>query len=659
MNKNKISPELLKKIKDSVNITEIVGEHVVLKKSGSNYTGLCPFHSERSPSFSVSEPKQFYYCYGCQKGGDAISFAMEIHGMSFPEAIEDLAERAKVQLPKEWGGPEASTPEAEKRKAAARDKLNLYFKLNRFVAAYFHSTLAQQPATQTYLKKRGVSEEEVRGFYLGAAPPGWDGLAQHLVAKKAPLDIAKELGLIRPSPASAPAGGTGFFDMFRNRAMFPILDMRGKVVAFGGRMLPSDEDSDGPKYMNSTESPIFQKSKIAYGLFQAQKHIREKDEVILVEGYFDVIALHAAGFQNVVATCGTALTPDHLAVFKRFASKVTVLFDGDKAGIAATERAMELGLAHGEVLYGAALPVGLDPDEVLFDQESGVALPEGKAQMQSILSASRPILDVRIEEAIGSAQQGPEARTQALKQVGVWLASYRDPVGREVRIQDVQAKLGVSRQLMEQAMGGRPGAGAGHGAGTGPGREPRGQVRPTGVIQRGSLSPDPSKQAPGGPVKPSPTDRILLQALARGGREIQKIRDSRQNLPPEVPLSDLFDYFPARVFLAQRLVDGEIPDPLSIPTTLAEESEMDPQVRSILTEAWISEKKSDPESDSQLAGALNRGIGRLWARFSQRIKQALQDAEAKKDAGLHAQLSKEYLDVQRRMKEFISFYDEA
>ena len=163
--------------------------------------------------------------------------------------------------------------------------------------------------------------------------------------------------------------------------MFPILDLRGKVVGFGGRSMPalsgsnpdaqSNTKSDGPKYMNSPESPIFHKSKIAYGLYQAQKFVREKDEVILVEGYFDVIALHSAGFQNVVATCGTALTPDHLNVFKRFASKVTVLFDGDRAGISATERAMELGLAHGAILYGATLPEGLDPDEILFDQKTG------------------------------------------------------------------------------------------------------------------------------------------------------------------------------------------------------------------------------------------------------------------------------------------------
>jgi DNA primase len=658
--KGTITPALLQKIKESVNLREIVGEHVVLRKSGTSFSGLCPFHQERSPSFNVNEQKQFYYCYGCQKGGDVVSFVMEIHAMSFPEAIEELAERGKVQLPKEvskdLGG---GTPEEEARRAAAREKLSLSFKLNRFVAAFYHHLLLQEPEARAYFSKRGVNDEQIRAFYLGVCSSSWDALTQHMIAKKAPIQIAQELGLIRPSPKTAP-GGSGFFDLFRDRVMFPILDLRGKVVGFGGRSLPGGgAQSDGPKYMNSVESPIFHKGKIAYGLYQAQKHIREKDEVILVEGYFDVIALHAAGFQNVVATCGTALTPDHLHIFKRFASKVTVLFDGDKAGVTATERAMELGLQHGSILYGAVMPEGLDPDEILFDQQTGQPMKEGRAQMTAILGASKPLLDVRIQKCIDDAAGGAEARTQAIKQIGQWLASYSDPVGREVRIQDVESKLGVSRSLIQQAMG----QNIQQSHVTQLRQTPPRPNAPQGLPRGLKALPSPRK-AMGAPKGVSSGDKALLIALALGGKYVEPFREVSGNLPRAMGLVDLFDYIPAREFLAQILEQGEVPASFSLDPGRISELELDAQVRSILMEASINGAPAEAAKEGEFSvqdvkGAVHRGVRRLWARFSQQIKVAMQDAEAKKDAGLHEQLSKEYLDVERKMKEFISFYDEA
>jgi DNA primase len=427
--------------------------------------------------------------------------------------------------------------------------------------------------------------------------------------------------------------------------MFPILDMRGKVVGFGGRAMPGAQ-SDGPKYMNSVESPIFHKSKIAYGMYQAQKHIREKDEVVLVEGYFDVIALHAAGFQNVVATCGTALTADHLQVFKRFATKVTVLFDGDKAGITATERAMELGLQHGSILYGAVIPEGMDPDEILFDQETGQPTPDGKAKMSAILENAKPLFDLRIGQEIEKASAGPEAKTAAVKQIGHWLGLYSDPVGREVRIQDLESRLRVSRSLIIQAMG-KAGAAIGNVGPKKPGGLPVPRVIGT-VLNRKSSSTEPKT--------PSPGDRVLLAALARGGEYLELFKNLEGGLPGQMTISDLFDYLPARDFMTQVTQEGLIPPGFSVDPGSLAEMELDSQVRSILMEASVSAEKI---STDDVKGAIHRGIRRLWARFSQLIKEAMQDAEAKKDAGLHAQLSKEYLDVERKMKEFISFYDEA
>jgi DNA primase len=650
----KFPPELLQKIRDSVSILEVVGEHVVLRKTGANYVGLCPFHSERSPSFSVSESKQLYHCYGCKKGGDLFSFVMEIHGIGFPEAIEELAERARIPLPRELSGSgsgEGADPEEQKRREAARERTSTAYKLNRFVAAFYHQNLPKFPQAHRYLYARGVGDEWQRSFYLGAASPGWDTLTQYLISKKAPLPLAVELGLIKPSTKGASPAGPGYFDLFRNRVMFPILNLRGKVAGFGGRTLPSenpdaDSSGEGPKYLNSSESFLFAKSKLAYGLYQAQKHIREKDEVILVEGYFDVLALHAAGFQNVVASCGTALTPDHLAVFRRFASRITLLFDGDKAGVAATERAMELGLQHGLVLTGAVMPEGLDPDEILFDQKTGAPKSEGQAQMREILEKARPLLDVRMEESIVQARQTPEDRTQSIKRMAGWLNQFNDPVGREVRMEWLQNQLGVSRELIQQAMGGS-GRTGGRAAAPAVSRAPKPVSQPNVANRVRSTASH----------RLSAGEKVLLAGLAKGGKCSVAFTQAMEKLPDEMTLADLFDYGPAKELVrqAERSPDGE--GPISLSQALLSEASLDSQVRSTLTEAWVEGETPFAVRDFQVA--LDRGIARLWARFSQRIKTALAEAEAKKDAGLHSKLMKEYLDVQRKMKEFNSFYDEA
>jgi DNA primase len=663
-------PELLKKIKDAVSILDVVGEHVVLRKGGANYSGLCPFHSERSPSFSVSEQKQLYHCYGCKKGGDTVSFLMDILGISFPEAVAELAERGRVAMPADFGREEGGDPETQKRRAAAREKLALAHKLNRFVATYYHQEYERSHEALAYFGRRGVRGDLARDFYVGLAPPSWDALTNHLIRSKAPLEIAVELGLIKPSTKQS-AGGPGYFDLFRNRGMFPIIDMRGKVAGFGGRIFPPPPGTppdDAPKYMNSFESLLFQKSKLVFGLYQAQKHIREKDEVILVEGYFDVAAMHAAGFRNVVATCGTALTPDHLQLFKKFASRVTVLFDGDSAGISATERAMEIGLQHGVVLYGAALPPDLDPDELLFDQGTGTPLPQGVAEMDAILAKSVPLIDARIDEAVAESAQGAEARTQALKRIGKWMAGFQDPVGREVRLQSVQAKLGVSAELLAKATGGvarlAPGAANPSGSRPQPGSGPATVIRPVGGVSVSPRSVGPGAgsgpSVGGGPARPSrpmrltPADQTLFRALIQRRAKMPGIVASvRSKMPPDTSFAALFEHPGLSELFAAVEKSPEILGRFDA----SPEWFSDPQVRSILTEALVSEDNEVEENDFQ--SAQDRALSRVWARFSQQIKAAIAAAEAKKDAGLHAKLMQEYLDVQRKMKEFNNFYDEA
>jgi len=653
MRPSRISPEFLQKIKDAVNLIDVVGEHVVLRKSGSNYTGLCPFHNERSPSFSVSEQKQLYHCYGCKKGGDLISFTQEIHGLSFAEAVEELAERGQVPLPKDFkGSGDESDPEVAKKKQAARDRLQTAYKLNRFAAKFFRDQLTPNAHIAQYFKKRGVSDEIAQSFYLGASPPSWDALARFFVQAKAPLKLAEELGLVKPSQKGQSPGGPGYFDLFRNRAMFPILDLRGKVVGFGGRGLPlppgaPDVGGESPKYLNSSDSLLFHKSKIAYGLYQAQKFIREKDEVILVEGYFDVLALHGAGFRNAVATCGTALTVDHLNVFKKFCSKITVLFDGDRAGIQATDRAMEIGLAEGLILFGAAMPPDLDPDEVLFDQSTGKILPGGVEQMTAILQGSKPLLDARMDAAIVYAKKGSEEKTQALKQVAEWLGIYNDPVGREVRIDAAARGFEVTRALLDRAP---------------PKRGDRStsarveQNAPSAVSPVKFLSQSPPKNATKH-QKISPREAILVKGLLKGGTLRAMLEEALHYLPREKTLASAFENEEAG-----RLVEAIVLRKESPEDWLSRLE--DPRLREVVSASLVEsdEKRASPDSafyEADYRIAVQRSLSFAWARFSHELIERLRIAELNKDADLHSQLLQEYLDVQRRMKEFGTFYDES
>lgn len=633
----KIPPEILKKIRDSINLIELVGESVVLRKTGHTYKGLCPFHSERTPSFHVNEAKQFYHCFGCQRHGDIFQFVIEQDGVSFPEAVEILAERARVPLPQDWSQISQSgvSPEAAARRAAEQEKIALAYRLNRFASAFYHRQLKSSPAVELYFQKRGVDEVQQRHFYAGFAPGGWDALARELTEKKAPLELAHELGLIRPSQK-----GMGPMDLFRGRAMFPILDMRGRVAGFGGRILPDEEknSSGAPKYLNSPESLIFKKSKLAFGLFQAQKEIREQDEVVLVEGYFDVVALHAAGFKNVISPCGTALGVDLLGVLRRLSQKITIVFDGDAAGVAGTDRAMELGLENGIVFYGISLPEGLDPDQMVIDETTGKVKEEGVRQLREWLAGARPILDTRIQQEAMQAKDHPEAKAQALKKIATWLSKYSDPVGRNLRVESLPKLLGVSPGLVAQALG-------------------NAGVR--GVISEkkgGAQSSPPSvstgrRETRGPKAKVTPSEKLLLAGVVADAELERLFRAAQNQIPQRKTLADLWGWGPAHdwvsgVFLMQS------------PGKSWELSEVeDPELRSFLGQAlmtqWGDERKNEWKK------ALEWRIAWLWARFSQEIHLEVKGAEARNDLNLQEKLLQEYLDVQRKIVELKDFYDEA
>lgn len=435
--------DFVRQLKQQINIADVVGEFVRLRKTGSNHMGLCPFHAERSPSFSVNEKKGIYYCFGCQRGGDAVSFLQEILGLSFVDAVKLLASKVGAALPPEFkrGSPGVANKE---------DLLEIYFKLNRFVAHFYHEYLLGPNGAQAreYLAKRGVSQESIKKWYLGYAPNAWGELVDFLTTRKAPLEKAEELGLIRKKE-TRDAGGRQHYDLFRDRIMFPVTDLRGRVIAFGGRALG---ESDGPKYLNSPETPVFKKGNHLYGLFQAQKDIRADDMTVLVEGYMDCIALHQAGIECVVATLGTALSSKQIQLLKRFTKNITVLFDGDSAGREAARKAMELFLAEDVVVKGLTLPNELDPDEYLAEN--------GPESMKELLAHAPYLLDERILDIVGAAGAHVEGKARAAAQIVPWLAKVTSDTARAFRIEQVAGMLGISSQSLNsqvnQARSGRP-----------------------------------------------------------------------------------------------------------------------------------------------------------------------------------------------------------
>ncbi|NWF93933.1 MAG: DNA primase [Syntrophaceae bacterium] len=341
--------EKVSEIRERANILDVVSDYVTLKKSGKNYRGLCPFHSEKSPSFTVNEEKQIFHCFGCGAGGDVFTFLMKAGQFSFPQAVEELAKRYGVKLPSRELSP------AKKKDLAKRE---LLFQINQIASDYFHDLLLRRREGEEgrrYLSRRGIGEGIIKEHRLGYSLDHWDGLTQHLREKKVPLELAWELGLIFPKKRE------GWYDAFRGRVLFPIFDLHQRVVGFGGRLIRDGE----PKYLNSPESTIYHKAELLYGLQVAKGYIPQMDCVIMVEGYFDLLTLHQYGLRYSVATLGTALTPQHVRFLKRYTKNFITVFDADEAGIRASLRALPLFLEEEVSGRMLLLPEGEDPDGFL------------------------------------------------------------------------------------------------------------------------------------------------------------------------------------------------------------------------------------------------------------------------------------------------------
>ncbi|BAU72178.1 DNA primase [Metapseudomonas furukawaii] len=335
-------------------IVEVVGSRVQLKKAGKNYTARCPFHNEKTPSFSVSPDKQFYYCFGCGAGGNALGFIMDHDHLDFPQAVEELAKRAGLDVPREEGAGRSNRPR--------QPSDSPLYALLTAASDYYRHALKQHPtrkAAVEYLKGRGLTGEIARDFALGFAPPGWDNLLKHMGGDSLQQKHMIDAGLLIENADTGKR-----YDRFRDRVMFPIRDSRGRIIAFGGRVLGDDK----PKYLNSPETPVFHKGQELYGLFEARKHNRNLDEIMVVEGYMDVIALAQQGLRNAVATLGTATSEEHVRRLFRLVPSILFCFDGDQAGRKAAWRALEAtlpSLEDGRRARFLFLPEGEDPDSLV------------------------------------------------------------------------------------------------------------------------------------------------------------------------------------------------------------------------------------------------------------------------------------------------------
>ena len=421
----------IEEVRARADIVEIVGAQVRLKRAGRNLVGLCPFHNEKTPSFSVNAERGFFHCFGCGAGGTVFDFVMRVEALTFAEALQSLARRYGIALPEH-----SSTGGAP---GGERDALAL---VNQTAAEFFEHVLwktEEGTSARDYLKARGISEETARAFMLGFAPARPANLAG-VVAKRGMLEAAVKAGLVKRYDDRPP------YDMFRARLMFPIRDAQGRVLGFGGRVL----DQSLPKYINSPESPIYSKARALYGVFEARQAIAKADRAIVVEGNIDAIALWQAGFKETVASLGTALTVDQLRLLSRYSRNIFACFDGDAAGRKASLRALEVFLGAGLFGSGVFIPAGFDPDTLVRDR--------GAQAFTELIDKSQLLVDYFLREQADAAGASLNGRTRAVERVAEILRMVANPIEFNLLARRAEDFLGVSEEVLRKVV--REGRGA-------------------------------------------------------------------------------------------------------------------------------------------------------------------------------------------------------
>ena len=426
-----IPDEKVREVRERAPILEVISDYMSLRKSGANYQGLCPFHGEKSPSFNVNPARGIFHCFGCGAGGNAVDFVMRMESLSFPQAVKFLAKRVGVDIP------ERPLTRDEKRKVDEQEQAYL---INELACDFYRRVLESDEAGaagRSYLERRGVDGETAATYRLGFAPAGWDNLAKHLQRKGIAPDQAEKLGLLRKRE-----GKDGYYDTFRNRLLFTISDLHGRAIGFGGRVM----DDSLPKYINSPESLVYRKSEVLFGVDLAKKGMREKGSAIIVEGYFDHLALYRAGFTNVVATCGTALTPPHVKLLRRYAERVYMLFDGDEAGRKATVRSMELFLEEAYPARVIEVPQGDDPDTFIRR--------EGADGFAPLMEKAQPIFEFFYRGMMRSLDiRSVEGKVAFVNEVSPRLLKIADPVERGLYEKEICRAVGIDQAMLQKKVG--------------------------------------------------------------------------------------------------------------------------------------------------------------------------------------------------------------
>ena len=435
-----IPEDKISEIKHAADIVDIVSEAVLLKKAGRNFLGLCPFHTEKTPSFTVSPDKQIFYCFGCGTGGNVFSFLMKQEGLSFPETARRLAKRYGIDLPINPLSPD------QLKKINEREGL---LDINRRAMKFFHQALCREPAGQvarSYLKQRGISQKTIDDFKLGYAPDGWDRLLNYFDSRRISPTLIEKAGLIVPRKNK-----NGYYDRFRNRIMFPIIDASMQVIGFGGRVL----DDSLPKYLNSPETPVYNKGRSLYGIEQAKKKCRESGAVFIVEGYLDALALYQHGIENSVATLGTALTSDHVRLLTRYAGRMFLVYDSDEAGIRSAQRCIDtfwkehVDFSRQDVYseeradtHILVLPSGHDPDSYVFEH--------GPEAFLEAASKSPGIITFLMNRAVDKHGLSTEGKIRIISELQQSLAAINDRVAQSLYIKQLAERTGIAEAAIMQ-----------------------------------------------------------------------------------------------------------------------------------------------------------------------------------------------------------------
>lgn len=579
-------------LKNRADLVRIIEPYAPLKKKGANWMGCCPFHQEKTPSFSVNPVKGFYKCFGCGKGGTAFNFLMEMEGLSFPEAVERVAEISGVPLPERID--DGQFLQSKKRREEKKQLSEQVIELNKIALEFWESELESKKgksekarAARQYLERRGITDEIIKQFRIGFSPDSWDSLLNHLKDKGADEKLIEQSGLVSVSEER-----TSVFDRFRGRIMFPVLDVNGNPVAFGARAMGEAQ----PKYLNSPETPAYVKGQHLYGLFQSKETIRQKKFAILVEGYLDLIALFQFGIANVAASLGTAFTPEQSKLLSRFTKKVVINYDGDAAGIKAARRAIEELLPNDIEIKVLVLPNGQDPDD--FIRANGTeAYNEARGRAVSFLNFT---LD---SAASGRSLNNPRQKAEAIEEVIPVISAIKNPIQKRESFDQSMEFFRVDDQSLKRDLW--------H-------TVKNGRITDTGYLKK------QARRA--AQVKITVAEHHLLELLAHDA-------ELRQRILPVLEESDFEALATAPIFRAMYQLSAA-EQPLTL-ESLAEHTDDEELAGDLVPLLMMGEAKRDPDEviDAVLHDAENCVLSLRSMAIQKRLHDVSQELLAAEQAG--------------------------